>query len=489
MPPPDFSGAGISQRDRAKSAEFIRMERLARKKKTRGLFIGIALILIGLASPLLFNVRTFGVMGALQDSLARANPGLLAGAAVRLVLLNAVRALPTYLGAFLVLERLGPRRYLLVDILMPTGIIVSVYYLIQFLLGIKYDFRMPAIIEIMAISMILRVNAADKGLLTKVIVVGQLLFGLQWLDIAPALTTYGFGHGEISQAIKDAAVLIEGSEALNLMAFIVCALATANALLTGKFMVDYFRHIRLVEAEHEKRMAVERMKVEMMRARHLLESQALVHDLKTPLTTLAGLASVLEQTAPDSESYRHLHMIGEYCDRMNSLISQVLSGDVHEVIGAQELLDRLSAQLPSEKTGRRVRFAAEEGLPDIRVNVVRMVRALANLINNAVWAVGQRPWSWLGRVRVTFRPCKGGASLVIIIDDNGIGIPLDAKTRIWEPGYSSHGSSGLGLTFAREVINENDGTLSIDSIPGEGTVCRVELPGVEGVQLDENSGN
>lgn len=451
--------------------------------------LGFVLVALGLAGPLAMNVHTFGVMDSLTQSLTHVNAGHLVGAAVRLVLLNTIRALPIYLGAFLVVEGLGTRRPFLVDVFVPTLTIVTAYYLIQFLHGIVYDFRMPALIQIVAISIVLRLNTVGKGLLNKTVVLAQLLFGLQWLDIVPGLTEYGFGHGEVSLAVKSASLVIEGGQALTLLGYALCGVLVVNALLTGKFMIDYFRHVKLVVADRENRLKVERMKIEMMGARHLLESQALVHDLKTPLTTITGLASVLEQTAADGETAGYLHKITEYCERMNSLISQVLSGDERQAIRGSELMERLSAQLPSEKTRLLVRFAAQGPLPDVRVNVVRMIRALANLVGNAVWAVGEREGPGRGRVKVTFSSGGPGENLIITIQDNGIGIPTETLNHIWDAGFSTHGSSGLGLTFTREVIIENGGTIAIESTPGQGTVCRVELPAEKEVLDDADTGH
>lgn len=449
-------------------------------RKNRKLLTGIGLILVGLAGPLVLNVKTFGVLQSLQSALSGASSTHIVSASVKLVLLNTIRALPIYLGAFVLVEGLLPKRRFLTDAMVPTVLIVAIYYLIQFIHGIKYDFRAPALIQIVCIAVILRMDSASRGMINKTVILGQLLFGLQWLDIAPALTAFGFGHGELSIDIKMSAVLLESGGTLNLLAAILCAAMVANALLTGKFMIDYSRHIQLVEADRENRVAFERMQTEAMRARQTLETQALVHDLKTPLTTIVGLTSVLETTAVDELSRRYLPKIAEYCERMDSLVSQVLSGDVREMIAGEELMRRLSAHLPDEKTRGRVQFHSTAPLPFVKVNAVRMVRALANLVNNAVWAVGEsHPFDGKGLVDVRFFPGQDGASLVVTVRDNGPGIAALEQDRVWEAGFSRRGSSGLGLTFARQVICENRGIITLESAPAEGTVCRVEIPGPE----------
>ena len=70
------------------------------------------------------------------------------------------------------------------------------------------------------------------------------------------------------------------------------------------------------------------------------------------------------------------------------------------------------------------------------------------------------------------------AGALISIEDNGEGIPENARSRLFEPFYSTKGRShtGLGLPIARKVATLYDGQLDLDSRPGEGTRARMLLP-------------
>src|SRR5690606_41770025 len=99
----------------------------------------------------------------------------------------------------------------------------------------------------------------------------------------------------------------------------------------------------------------------------------------------------------------------------------------------------------------------------------------ANLIQNARDAMGDSPEPVLVRVS------GDGPSLRFEVIDQGPGIPLELMDQLFTPGFSTKGSSGLGLSFAREVIvQEHGGALEVDSEPGRGTTMSVKLPAILG---------
>ena len=109
--------------------------------------------------------------------------------------------------------------------------------------------------------------------------------GIQFLDVVPALTDFGFGQGEISYDIKRGALAMECESELTFFAlsiFLVLVLCSAIHL---QLLIKEHR-IR-VETERNQHMTEDlyRTRLEMLRLRSLGEVQNLVHDLKTPLNT------------------------------------------------------------------------------------------------------------------------------------------------------------------------------------------------------------
>ena len=71
------------------------------------------------------------------------------------------------------------------------------------------------------------------------------------------------------------------------------------------------------------------------------------------------------------------------------------------------------------------------------------------------------------------------------VEDNGIGIPEENLDRIWEAGFSSKNTTGLGLAFVKKVIEDNLGEVKIESVENEGTKVTLRLPGAELLGLEE----
>jgi signal transduction histidine kinase len=95
-------------------------------------------------------------------------------------------------------------------------------------------------------------------------------------------------------------------------------------------------------------------------------------------------------------------------------------------------------------------------------------RAFDNLIDNA-FAAGAHA------VRIDARIV--GATLKISVEDDGPGVPPELRARIFEPGYSRHGSTGLGLGFVAEVLRAHRGAIACENGScGARFVLRMPLP-------------
>jgi signal transduction histidine kinase len=113
-------------------------------------------------------------------------------------------------------------------------------------------------------------------------------------------------------------------------------------------------------------------------------------------------------------------------------------------------------------------------LPRVRGFGGELNQVWANLIDNALDAVGEN-----GRVMVTARP--EGARVVVLVTDNGPGIPAEVKSRIFDPFFTTKPvgkGTGLGLDIVRRLVDRNDGSIEVESDPGR-TEFRVTLPLVE----------
>jgi signal transduction histidine kinase len=122
--------------------------------------------------------------------------------------------------------------------------------------------------------------------------------------------------------------------------------------------------------------------------------------------------------------------------------------------------------------GGNVHAEIDATLESMLADPQRLRQALDNLVTNAV--VHSPPGE---RVVVTAR--SGDREVMIAVADSGEGIPANEQARIFEPGVrlaTDRPGSGLGLAIARSIAEAHGGTLTVESIPGEGATFTLSLP-------------
>ena len=106
-------------------------------------------------------------------------------------------------------------------------------------------------------------------------------------------------------------------------------------------------------------------------------------------------------------------------------------------------------------------------------------QVLLNLVLNARSAVLENS----GPRQITISAGRRSRCVAVCVRDNGVGIRPEDIERIFEPFFTTRHSPdeakghGLGLTFCRDVVAAMDGSISVESTPGEGTAFTVRLPG------------
>ena len=199
--------------------------------------------------------------------------------------------------------------------------------------------------------------------------------------------------------------------------------------------------------------------------RTYMELRHLVHDLKSPLTSMQALVGVVKLSAGrrgDQTEGEYLERIETMIDRMSSMISEILHEEQRSVVTTQELLDAVMAQISSAEYADLVHTENRAPEAKIRINKIRFSRVLINLVENAAYAV-RRP----------------DGKIWIRVEENGTGIPRELLGEIWEKGFSIRSSSGLGLNFVQQVVEQCGGSVELESVEREGTVVTVSLPPCE----------
>ena len=112
-----------------------------------------------------------------------------------------------------------------------------------------------------------------------------------------------------------------------------------------------------------------------------------------------------------------------------------------------------------------------KGLPTLRLDRRLVSRAVVNLVENALHAVGGDG----GHIVVTVAASNG--DLEVAVEDDGPGLPADSLARAFEPFFSTKSNgSGLGLALVRRVAEDHGGSATLTSAPGQGTRALIRLP-------------
>jgi signal transduction histidine kinase len=222
---------------------------------------------------------------------------------------------------------------------------------------------------------------------------------------------------------------------------------------------------------------------------------AVSHDMKSPLTVIAGSAQLLERrtaqasSLPDAPVFaemlssirrtamRAASMVDELLDLARAQMNRPLQLDpapmdlaevAHEVVSSmQTLSDRHSLQVDASGD-------ALTGEWDRR----RIERVIANLVDNAIKF---SPEGGTITIDMRARQDDRGEWAVLSVRDQGIGIPPEELARIFDRFYRGSnandiGGSGVGLASVHRVISEHGGRVDVDSAPGQGTTVRIFLP-------------
>ncbi len=445
--------------------------------------IGIMLVLMGVAMPLLLNVHKLGVYDTLFQALRGGEKVLVVYAALKLVLLNSLRCIPHYLGAFFIGESLEPglgkRWRQFMRLLAICAIIPLVYFLIERIYGIHYDFGVPAFMLVALLLMLERTDFSSIDIGKKTIMVVLLITSMQFLDVMPMLARLPFGRGEASIDIKLASQLLDADEALQFIATLLFALLFLGSVLMLKLITDEKRLRQLSGKNQRMEREMAERRIDALERRTLMEMRNLVHDLKSPLTAANALISVVRLSLPgESRDQEYLSQAESSLLHMSAMISEILYEDHKSPVTTEHIAGVLLAQLSVEDNVVKLRLDNRAPGVRVEVNEIRFVRALANLVENAKNALrGDDGHITLAISQIVARGEGDGQPRVRFeVRDNGLGIDRRMMNRIWDTGYSGTASSGLGLSFVQQVVRQNNGQIGIESQEGVGTTVRITLP-------------
>lgn len=206
----------------------------------------------------------------------------------------------------------------------------------------------------------------------------------------------------------------------------------------------------------------------------------IAHQLKNPLGIINNAAFSIQRAIEKQHmpALDTVSLIRTEVNRSDRILTELmnysrLSEGRIEQSNVNDILDQAIAQVLPEglPTDVQVRRSYELQLPLIAAHRAQLEECFVNIIKNACDAM---PGG--GTLRVNTR--YGGEGVIEIqIADTGTGIDKETLPRIFEPFYTSkEGGTGLGLAIAKNVIDTYDGSVTVQSDLGKGTVFQISLP-------------
>lgn len=206
------------------------------------------------------------------------------------------------------------------------------------------------------------------------------------------------------------------------------------------------------------------------------------HELNNPLTAILGMSDLLRERVTDDASRRQIELVQKQARKAADLVQGLLtfsrpSRPKNQRVRLDELIQRAIElqQFVLASRNITVEFDATPQSPQIEADPNHMVQVFVNLLANAEQAIA----SVRDHGRIIIHIGKSEDKAEIRIDDDGPGIPAEARSKIFDPFFTTRrasGGSGLGLTICLVIIKEHGGTIEAQSSPGGGARLRILLP-------------
>jgi signal transduction histidine kinase/ActR/RegA family two-component response regulator len=209
------------------------------------------------------------------------------------------------------------------------------------------------------------------------------------------------------------------------------------------------------------------------------------HELNNPLTALIGFAELLQMDDVSEDSRDSLQRISASAERCHKIVQSLLSfarqrPPERKLTDLNQVLDAVIEILIYELRTNNIKVARDYAtdLPKLLVDPHQMQQVFLNIVNNARQAIeAHRPH---GGVSLSTR--RIGDFVQIRFEDDGPGMSAETVAKIFDPFFTTKPvgkGTGLGLSLSYGIIQEHGGTISVESVIGNGTTFVIVLPVTE----------
>ncbi len=187
------------------------------------------------------------------------------------------------------------------------------------------------------------------------------------------------------------------------------------------------------------------------------------------IDTLKKGLDIIEKAARDgAETVRRIQEFS----RKGSNDKYFMSVDMNKVV--ENVLEIAKVKWKNEADSKGIKIDVQKmlsSLPLIAGSASELREVFTNLINNAIDAMPQGG-------KLTIKTFKQDGHIAVKVEDTGIGIPETIRNNIFDPFFTTKGpqSAGLGMSVSYGIINRHGGTITVDSVEGQGTSVAIKFP-------------
>jgi signal transduction histidine kinase len=220
-------------------------------------------------------------------------------------------------------------------------------------------------------------------------------------------------------------------------------------------------------------------------------SAQVAHEINNPLTTVLGYAKLLLEDKPEGHPDRNgLELIADEAERMKKIIGTLLEYaraprpsepalGITATAGTSKpeaVLRHVGVLVAPQLKKVRATLATEvTAEAPIAIEASALQQVLVNLVQNAAQAFTNG-----GAIKMTAKPSPGGIATVITVSDDGPGIPVEARAKVFDPFYTTKApgtGTGLGLAVCKHLVATAGGSIELlDGPNGRGVEFRVVIP-------------